>query len=335
MTERPEAPEATSDPRPVAVPAATYRLQLHRAFTFEDARALVPYLSALGVTDLLLLTGVPGDAREHARLRRLPPRRNQPGTRRRTGARRAVRRADAARHGPDGRLRAQPHEQRSATNEWWRDVLENGPSSHFARHFDIDWDPVKPELKDRLLLPILGEPYGEALERGALALRFEAGGLVVCYGPLAIPINPRRLPLVVEKDIDRLTAELGVDHPDMRELSERAHRLAQPAGLHRAGRAADRRAPSGEGGRARAARSPGRGRSGPVRAHLTRAVDAFNGVPGDAASFDRLHALLELQAYRLASWRTAADEINYRRFFDINELAGLRVEDDAVFDGHP
>jgi (1->4)-alpha-D-glucan 1-alpha-D-glucosylmutase len=218
------------------------------------------------------------------------------------------------------------------TNEWWRDVLENGPSSAFARYFDIDWNPVKSELKDRLLLPVLGEQYGEALESGTLRLAFDAGALVLDYRGYQVPINPRRAPVVYEHDLDTLAAELGESHLDLREFLSVLTALRNlPAYTERNPQRIAERRREKEIARERLARLAAR--SAPVRAHIDRAIASFNGTPGEAPSFDRLHALLELQAYRLASWRTASDEVNYRRFFDINDLAGLRVEDPDVFDG--
>ncbi|MGE0812908.1 MAG: malto-oligosyltrehalose synthase [Vicinamibacterales bacterium] len=320
----------TRDPA-AATPATTYRLQLHGGFTLDDARRVVPYLAALGVTTCYcspIFTAKPGsthgyDVSLHTEIN--PELGGEPAF---------AAFADAlAAAGMRLLLDFVPNHMSNdpRTNLWWRDVLENGPSSPFARYFDVDWDPIKTELKDRLLLPILGEQYGEALERGALRLTFEDGALELAYGDLVVPINPRRAPLVLAFDIDTLEQTLGADHADMREYLSVLTSLrnlppyterdpAQIAERHREKTVARERLAS------LAARSE------PIRAHIAHAVAAYNGTPGEPASFDRLHELLEQQAYRLASWRTASDEINYRRFFDINELAGLRVEDPEVFD---
>jgi (1->4)-alpha-D-glucan 1-alpha-D-glucosylmutase len=105
------------------------------------------------------------------------------------------------------------------TNDWWWDVLENGPSSPYARFFDIDWQPIKPELKDRLLLPILSNQYGDTLERGRLTLRLERGALVLAHEDVLLPINPRRAPLVYEHDLTALEQELGKDSAALRSFS--------------------------------------------------------------------------------------------------------------------
>jgi len=311
-------------------PAATYRLQLHGGFTLDDAAAVVPYLAALGITHCYcspIFTATPGSTHGYDVCRHTeigPDLGGEAGLTRFGGA------LDA--YGLGLVLDFVPNHMSNdpQTNAWWHDVLENGPSSPYARFFDIDWDPIKPELKDRLLLPVLGEPYGEALERGGLALRFDAGALRLDYGGLGLPINPRRSPIVFESGLAELETVLGASSPELREFLSILTGLRNlPPYTERDTRRIDERQREKEIARERLARLAAA--SPPVRAHIDRAIDAFNGTPGDARSFDRLHDLLEQQAYRLASWRTAADEINYRRFFDINALAGLRVEDPVVF----
>ena len=216
-------------------------------------------------------------------------------------------------------------------NEWWRDVLENGPSSPYAAFFDIDWDPIKPELKDRLLLPILGELYGETLESGQLSPAFEHGSLVLQYGAIRLPLNPRNILAVLALEIGSLEQTLGVDHPALREFQSILTALRNlPAYTRRDADDILERRREKEVARERLARLAAAEPA--IAAHIERAVAAYHGRAGDPASFDWLHELLEQQPYRLASWRTASDEINYRRFFDINQLAGLRVEDPRVFD---
>ncbi len=317
-----------SRPAPAA-PGATYRLQLHLGFTFEDAAALAPYLAALGVTHCYcspIFTATPGsthgyDVCKHTEIS--PELGGEAGL---AAFRQAL---DAAGLGlvldfVPNHMSVDPH-----TNVWWRDVLENGPSSPFATFFDIDWDPIKPELKDRLLLPVLGEPYGEALESGAITLVYDDGALHFSYGTLRVPVNPRRSTLVYDTGLEALeTAMAGSD--DLREFQSILASLRNlPPYIERDARLIVERQREKEVARQRLARLVEA--SSQVRTHIEQAIAMFNGRPGEAASFDRLHHLLEQQAYRLASWRTAADEINYRRFFDINELAALRVEDPAVF----
>jgi (1->4)-alpha-D-glucan 1-alpha-D-glucosylmutase len=316
---------------PFRPPVSTYRLQLHAGFTFADAAAVVPYLAELGVTDCYLsppFVARPGSAHGYdvGNHNELNPELGGPDGFDRLSA---VLQA----HGMGLVLDFVPNHMGidPRSNEWWRDVLENGPSSPFAAFFDVDWDPFKPELKDRILLPILGEPYGEALESGRIQLAFDSGSLQVHYFEHRLPVNPRRAPLVYEHGLETLSSALGDDHPAVRELLSILTSLKNlPAYTEREpGRMAERQREK-EVARSRLAHLVDSTEA--VRRHVSAAVSVFNGTPGDASSFDRLHGLLEQQPYRLASWRTAADEINYRRFFDINDLAGVRVEDREVFD---
>lgn len=314
------------------LPVSTYRVQLHAGFTFHQAAEIVPYLGALGVTDCYIsppFTATPGSLHGYdvSSQNEVNPELG--------GEVEFARLSETlARHSMGLIVDFVPNHMGNdpQTNEWWRDVLENGPSSPFARYFDIDWDPIKPELKDRLLLPILGEQYGEALERGKLRLEFDEGMLSLSYQGRRLPINPRRAPTVYESHLDMLTATLGGDHPHLREFLSilTALRNLPPYVERDTSRIVERQREK-EVARERLARLVAE--SDEVREYVDRVVTAFNGTPGDPRSFDRLHALLEQQAYRLASWRTASDEINYRRFFDVNDLAGLRVEDPDVFDG--
>jgi (1->4)-alpha-D-glucan 1-alpha-D-glucosylmutase len=220
----------------------------------------------------------------------------------------------------------------TSTKKWLRELLENGPSSQYARYFDIDWNPVKPELRDKVLLPILGDQYGAVLERGELIIEFVHGSLALRYFERTLPLNPRHEPVLLGYGLDQLVQRLGEDHRDVVELREILSMLANlPATTERdPDRIAERRQQK-EAAHARLVALARR--SLEIQRHVATAVTAFNGEPGVAASYDRLHGLLEVQAYRLAYWRTAFDEINYRRFFDVNELAGLRMEDPQVFAG--
>lgn len=313
------------------VPLSTYRLQLHGGFPFEAARQLVPYLERLGITDCYCsppFAARPGSTHGYDVT-------NHNALNPELGGREAFEALarELAQRGLGLILDFVPNHMGndSRTNEWWRDVLENGPGSTFARVFDIDWDPVKPELKNRLLLPILGEHYGDALEQGQLHLAFDHGTLVLCYHDHRLPVTPRSLPIVLETAVDGLTAELGEDDPHVREFLSilTALRNLPPYVIRDEHRRAEGHREK-EVARERLARLVTE--SAAVSQHVDAAVRAFNGQAGVPDSFDGLHGLLEQQPYRLAYWRAAADEINYRRFFDVNDLAGLRVEDDRVFD---
>ncbi|MBI4265989.1 MAG: malto-oligosyltrehalose synthase [Acidobacteria bacterium] len=316
---------------PWLVPVATYRLQLNADFTFDAAAAIVDYLDRLGISCCYAsnyLAAVPGsthgyDVADPTRLN--PEIGDEPAYLRWVEALRA--------HGMGHIMDLVPNHMgiaRSA-NPWWQDVLENGPSSSCAPIFDIDWHPLKQELEDKVLLPVLGDPYGVVLERQEIRLEYQEGAFHVRYYDRVFPIAPGTYDRVLGLDADELVGEAGADTAEGVELLSiltairnlPGRQVQDPVLLAERDREKEviKR-------RLAALTRP----SLRVLAHIERAVAAFNGRKGDPRSFDRLDALLSAQPYRLAYWRVAAEEINYRRFFDINELAAIRMEDPAVFD---
>ncbi|HEU0302615.1 MAG TPA: alpha-amylase family glycosyl hydrolase, partial [Longimicrobium sp.] len=308
------------------IPTATYRIQFNRDFTFRQATALVPYLAELGVSDLYAspyLQARPEsmhgyDIVDHKRLNR------------EIGSRRDLARMSAAlrEHGLGHVLDIVPNHMgiamgaRGRRNRWWMSVLENGPSSDYARHFDIDWNPRNPNLAGKVLLPVLGDQYGFVLERGELKLVYEAGQFRIEYYENVFPAAPASTAAVLELALQRLHGAAEPDRMELESIAAALRRLPP----------ARRRDPGSMRERTRERWVTRRRlrdlvyRSGPVHQALDAAVAGFNGTPGDPHSFDALDALLGEQAYRLAYWRVAAEEINYRRFFDVNDLAGVRVE---------
>jgi len=219
-------------------------------------------------------------------------------------------------------------------NRWWRDVLENGPSSPFARYFDIDWNPVKDELQGKLLLPILGDQYGVVMDEGKLQLEHVEGMFRLRYYDHVLPLNPRQLRILLRHNAHQLQARLPSSDPDLAEfLSILFHLDHIPAYTESSPDSIEERKREKVVAQNRLAVLMQQ--SEEVRRHVESNVELFNGVPGNTASLDLLHTLLEAQPYRLSFWRTAMHEINYRRFFDINELVGIRMEEPAVFqDAH-
>jgi (1->4)-alpha-D-glucan 1-alpha-D-glucosylmutase len=313
------------------VPLSTYRLQFHRGFTLRQARDLVPYLAGLGITDCYaspLLAARAGsthgyDIVDHSHLN------PEIGTHEDFVAFSDI----LSQHGIGLVLDFVPNHMGvdPAANPWWRDVLENGPSSPYARFFDIDWDPIQAELKGKVLLPILGDQYGVVLEQGQLQLALEDGALALRYFDHNLPINPRRGRVVFEHRIEELEKALGAEQPHLREFLSILTALRNLPAYTETDeqRIAERQREKGVA-RERLARLI---ETAPeIRRHIEANITIFNGRPGEPASFDRLHDLLENQAYRLAYWRTAMHKINYRRFFDINDLAGLSMEAPVVFE---
>jgi (1->4)-alpha-D-glucan 1-alpha-D-glucosylmutase len=313
------------------IPTSTYRLQVHREFPLIAARDIVPYLDRLGISDVYTspyFTAEPGsthgyDISNH----------NEINPEVGGGEAHEAFTSEIAAHGLGHIVDFVPNHMGIGTgvNPWWRDVLENGPSAAAAGFFDVDWSPVKPELRAKLLLPILGDQYGRVLERGELHLVFRDGALFVGYFEQELPIYPRDAPQVYRTAVEPLTADLGADHPQLNEFLSIITSLENigPYTEFDRTRVAERNREK-EVARGRLARLAAE--SPEVRQRIEEAVRRFNGEPGRGESFDSLHALLETQPYRLAYWRAALHEINYRRFFDVNTLAGIRVEVPEVFE---
>jgi (1->4)-alpha-D-glucan 1-alpha-D-glucosylmutase len=316
--------------RPRYVPISTYRLQVHKAFPLGEAAAIVPYLAKLGIGTCYTapyFTAAAGSTHGYDVF-------NHNEINPELGGEAAHCQFIAAlkQHGLGHVVDFVPnHMGIGGGNAWWMDVLENGPSSPAAKYFDIDWAPTKAELHAKLLLPILGDQYGQVLERGDLQLEFRDGALMLRYFDQELPINPRQAPRVYRLAVDPLTAELGADNKDLHEfLSILASLENMPAYTERDPALIADRQREKEVAKARLVRLVQEAPA--VRRCIDQAVAIVNGTPGKPESFDALHALLEAQAYRLAYWRTASHEINYRRFFDVNTLAGLRVEEPEVFE---
>jgi (1->4)-alpha-D-glucan 1-alpha-D-glucosylmutase len=339
-----EAPPApTADPLAGAVlqtvqrelaarrlPDAVYRLQFNRSFTFRDARELVPYLAELGITDCyaspyLKARAGSGHGYDIVDHNTLNPE---------IGSEQDYDAFVAAlhEHGMGQVLDVVPNHMGVADNDnaWWMDVLENGPSSPYASFFDIDWMPLKPDLAHKVLLPILGDQFGKVLEDQQLLLKFEDGAFFVQYFERRFPIKPRCWSLILRHRVEELGQRLGPEHPHMQEyhsiltalshLPPRTETDAEKIATARREREVIKR------------RLKELCLSSPeVAEFISQNVTIFNGQRGDPRSFDLLDQLLEEQAYRLAHWRVATDEINYRRFFDINELAALCMENPDVF----
>jgi len=310
-------------------PASTYRLQLHRGFGFDDAARVLPYLQALGVSDLYLsppLAAAPGsthgyDVVDHERL--------DPEL----GGEEAFDRLAlaCARRGMGMLLDFVPnHMGIGPQNPWWMDVLENGPSSVWAPAFDVDWTPLKAELDHKVLVPILGDQFGRVLEKGELVLAREGGTLVVRYYDNVFPVAPRSVPLVLRHRLDGLRAALGAEDVHYQELESICVSLEKlaPRTDTSPGTVWDRAREKEVAKRRLAALCEASPRVGEF---VDENVRIFNGRVGDPRSFDLLERLLDSQAYRLAFWRVAGEEINYRRFFDVNALAAIRMEEPFVF----
>ncbi len=311
------------------MPVSTYRLQFNRFLPFGRACGIIPYLHELGITDIYSspnFMSVQGSLHGYdiTRYDQLNP---EVGTLEEYG----LFTAELSRHGMGQVQDIVPnHMCILGDNPWWQSVLENGRSSPYAHFFDIDWYPPLETLKDKVLLPILGEQYGKALEMGEIRLSFREGGFFLsCYENL-LPVEPGSFELILRHGLGELERKIsGTEHYEdlmsvitalghlpgtfERDLEKKRERNREKEVIKR---------------RLWALYEA----SSDVRMFIDGNVEAFNGVKGNPRSFDLLDGLISRQPYRLSFWVVATDEINYRRFFDINQLAAIRPELPDVFD---
>lgn len=295
------------------VPRATYRLQFHKQFTFEDAAKLAPYLARLGVSHLYAspyLKARPGsmhgyDIVDHGALN--PELGGEPAFRRMVEALSANKLGQILDFVPNHMGVG------GADNPVWLDVLEWGQESHHAGWFDIDWEPSSQYLRGKLLVPFLAGQYGAELERGSLELKFdsEEGSFAVwAYDTHKLPVCPLHYDQILgdaHPALERL-GDAFAGLPDWRpQLAQRASELKKKLAALAVEDASAREA-------------------------IGAALGRFNGKPGDLASWNELDRLIAQQNWRASYFPVAADDINYRRFFNINELAGLRMELPDVFE---
>ncbi|MET0876418.1 MAG: malto-oligosyltrehalose synthase [Tardiphaga sp.] len=299
-----------------AIPVATYRLQLTGEFTFNHAAKVVPYLKSLGITHLYA----------------------SPFLKARAGSTHGYDIVDHTKFNPElggeegfERLSAELKKNdiglildfvpnhvgvHFADNPWWLSVLEWGPASPHAASFDIDWDTLPYRARGGVLLPIIGTSYGQALDSGEIELKFDAaeGSFSAWYFEHRLPIAPERYSeilraVVKEADaaetpagkaiLDLASRYKGLRHPNLAEAPDFKKELAAVAGGAEL---------------------------------IEKGLEAYRAGPDRPSQIQTLHNLLERQHYKLGQWRLASSEINYRRFFDVNTLAGLRVEDAGTFD---
>ena len=311
------------------IPVSTYRLQFNRQFTFQQAREIVPYLHELGVTDCYASPYFQArpesmhgyDITDHNKLNEA------------IGSREDYDAwiAELHAHEMGQVLDFVPNHMGigESRNQWWMDVLENGPSSKYAPYFDIDWHPLKPELHEKVLLPILGDQYGRVLERGELQVHYDDGSFYLSYYDHQFPIAPGTYRYVLDLALKNL--ELFKDEEFYAELQSILTALEYlPRRTETDPERIAERTREKEIIKRRLER---RCQEAPqVREAIDAALKEINGTRGDQRSFDTLDQLLNDQSYRLAFWRVAAEEINYRRFFDVNDLAAIRMELPQVFE---
>ncbi len=303
---------------------ATYRLQLNSGFTLESARAIVPYLARLGISHIYaspVLRSRPGSTHGYDVV---DPTRLDPELGSDTSWSALI--AELRAHGMGMVLDIVPnHMGVGADNPFWDDLFANGPASRYATWFDIDWNTPARGLKGRVLIPILGKELSEAIESNEIALVLEAGRFRIIYFDHSFPLDPATVPAVLDQALAALPPDVAPT--DFDELSSiRVALSALPPRLTVSAALVERRQKNAPELLRRLEALANRSR-GVQRALDTAARTFASGIEGRA----RLRALLDAQVYALVFWRRAAHEINYRRFFDINELVALRMEDPVVF----
>lgn len=301
---------------PPAIPIATYRLQLTAAFDFDAAAAVVPYLKALGITHVYASPFMKArkgsthgyDIVDHTKL--------NPELGGEEGFERLSRTLKANDLGLILDFVPNHVGVHFADNPWWLDVLEWGPASPHAASFDIDWDILPYRARAGVLLPIIGSSYGEALEKGEIELRYDEseGSFSAWYFEHRLPIAPERYNEILRTIVREAGAEDGDAGRRILELTSRHKGLRHPNAKEAPAFKADLRGIAGNA------------------EIIARGLDAYRAGPDRPSQTLTLHHLLERQHYRLGHWRLASSDINYRRFFDINTLAGLRVEDAGTFE---
>ena len=315
---------------PKRLPSATYRVQLNPNFRFADTCKILDYLHDLGISDLYLSPVLASRRGSDHGYDVTDPTRINPEL----GSEEdfAILQTELQNRGMGLLLDTVPnHMAASAENPWWMDVLENGTQSAYAAFFDIDWHPHSRSLDGRILLPILGRPFGEALDSGEIKLIFQESRFFFQYFDSLFPLTPRSYHAILNHRFDRLKEVLGEDSPafheysgiisSVRELSSAERRSSETTAERRLRFESSR-------DRLRSLMNS----SQEVARFVEENVAEINGKEGDASSFGFLQRLLAEQNYKLAFWQNLNESINYRRFFTITDLVGIRIEDPVVFE---
>ena len=308
-------------PSPSRVPQATYRLQFNSEFAFKDAQSLVPYLRRLGISEIYASPIFQAssssshgyDVNDYGSISRA------------LGGRKELNEFSAALHQHDLGLLIDfvPNHMGidGEYNAWWRDVLENGKRSRYASYFDIEWHPRIERLNDRVLVPMLETYYGSALTEGLLSLGYESGRFFILYRRFKLPLRPETYGDILARVVDQLPSG-DARRTRLREIEDGMANLPAHDLVHRDECLQELRS--------NLALLLSLDQS--LYRLVEKIIQTINGDNGNASSFESLHLLLEQQHYRLTHWKVGAHEVNYRRFFAVDTLVGLKMEEREVFD---
>jgi len=307
------------------IPTATYRIQFNPDFGFKDAAEIVGYLADLGISCLYASPIFKARQGSSHGYDGVDPNRLNPQLGALTEFENLTRALQ--RHAMGWLQDIVPnHMAFDYDNRMLMDVLENGPHSKYYRFFDIEWDPCDQSLRGRLLAPFLGKPYAECLIDGEIKLHYDDAGFAVVYYDLKLPLRIESYLDILGHGIEKVKATLGENQPDyicLIDILDGLESLSLPID------------PAGRNDQIRTLKQTlwnTYGGNTVIKQFIDKNVRRFSSRPGDADSFVLLDRILTQQFYRLCYWKVASDEINYRRFFSINELIALCQEKEEVFD---
>ncbi|HEY9825664.1 MAG TPA: alpha-amylase family glycosyl hydrolase, partial [Stenomitos sp.] len=306
------------------IPRATYRLQFHREFPFAAAHQIVDYLADLGISDIYASPIFKAKAESTHGYDVADP--NQLNLELGTPEQFAALVGSVQAHQMGWLQDIVPnHMAYDSANAYLMDVFENGPDAEAFDFFDIDWDHAYESLKGRVLAPLLGNFYNESLDNGDLQLKYEETGLQLLYGSQQFPIRLESYGRFITQNLGQLTKTLGRHHPDLIKLLGILYLI--------------KHIPEETKGRERYDQlNFVKGllwelytQNEAVKRYWDDTITFFNGNNHHSEPFHALDTLLSEQFYRLAFWKVGTEEINYRRFFTVNELISVKVEDIKVF----
>ncbi|MBD1838831.1 malto-oligosyltrehalose synthase [Coleofasciculus sp. FACHB-64] len=306
------------------IPAATYRIQFNADFPFDSAKKIIAYLAELGISDLYA----------------------SPIFKAREGSTHGYDVVDPTQLNPElgtpEKFEALVNEIKNydmgwvqdivpnhmaydSQNQFLMDILENGPNSEYFDYFDIDWNHPYENLRERVLAPMLGNFYGDCLENAEIQLQYDQSGLSVNYFSLKLPVKIESYAPFITHNLGKLAKSLGRNHPDFVKLLGILYllknTLVEPKGKERYDQIAFVKGLLGE----LYTQNP------EVQEFIDSNIEFFNGEKGNPESFNSLDRLLSEQFYRLSFWKVGAEELNYRRFFTVNELISVKAEEIKVF----
>ncbi|MCM1982593.1 malto-oligosyltrehalose synthase [Lyngbya confervoides] len=342
------------------VPTATYRIQFRPDFKFSDAEAIVPYLAQLGISDLYASPIFKARQGSTHGYDIVDPQRLNPeladGTEEAAQAAFEQLNQSLKSHGLGWLQDIVPnHMAYDSDNAFLMDVLEYGPNSDYYQFFDIQWEHPYTDIQGKVLAPLLGDFYGRCLERGDLQLRYDASGLSIIYYDLRLPLRIESYTQIITHDLDRIQQTLGREHPDFIKLLGILYLLnsaiAETCGQQYRDQVAfvkgilwdlyqsnqdiqtfiDQNLAQFNGRSPQTMRETASDGFESPDPDASSPLESPNPDPDAKADFDLLHQMLSNQFFRLSYWKVGAEELNYRRFFTVNELICVSIEDPQVF----